>query len=168
MHHCHRPHGPHVPSTCWPDDHLDGFREFNPPGAVLQAYWNAEILDLTGIPSNRIIPVAADFAVRFRLELAGPAWRCMTGDWVFDLRFDEQGGPEDFRLSSRLPVGALTRKGWRGCEDGANCVEQYYVVPAGTIAEAVYEITATMRLHCCDKPGPVVGFDPLEEYQWFA
>src|SRR4051794_20948242 len=79
-------YGPSRPSTCWPGDNLDGYLEFNPPSAILIAYWDAEILDTTGVPSPKILPTSSPFDVRFRLELTGPAWRCMTGDWVFDLR----------------------------------------------------------------------------------
>jgi hypothetical protein len=90
----------------------------------------------------------------------------MAGDWVFDVRFDEQGGPADFKLSSRLPAGVLTVKGWKGCD--TTCVHLQYTVPANTIPDSVYELTSTFRLYCCDKPGPIVGFEPKEEYQWYA
>jgi hypothetical protein len=90
----------------------------------------------------------------------------MAGDWVFDVRFDEQGGPADFKLSSLLPAGVLTVKGWKGCD--TTCVHLQYTVPAKTIQDSVYELTSTFRLYCCDKPGPIVGFEPKEEYQWYA
>jgi hypothetical protein len=67
---------------------------------LLQAYFDSEILDTSGVPSPRILRVEDPFDVRFRIELAGPAWQCMAGDWYFDMRFDEQGGPADFKLSS--------------------------------------------------------------------
>jgi len=38
-------------------------------------------------------------------------------------------------------------------------------VPANTIKDTVYELTSTFRLYCCGKPGPIVGFEPKEEYQ---
>src|SRR5215475_7511209 len=105
-----------IPSRCWPGDNLDGFTEIYPGNPLLRAYWDSEILDTSGVPSNRIIRVGDPFDVRFRIELVGPAWQCMAGDWVFDVRFDEQGGPADFKLSSRLPAGALTVKDWKGCD----------------------------------------------------
>ena len=149
-----------TPSTCWPGDDLDGFTEINPPSAMLTAYWDAEILDTSGVPSPRIIKVGDPFDVRFRIELSGPAWQCMAGDWVFDVRFDEQGGPADFKLSSLLPADALTVKDWKGCV--TTCVQKQYTVPANTIQESVYEVTATFRLYCCGRPAAIVGFEPLE------
>jgi hypothetical protein len=47
-------------------------------------------------------------------------------------------------------------------------VHLQYTVPAKTIQDSVYELTSTFRLYCCDKPGPIVGFEPKEEYQWYA
>jgi hypothetical protein len=153
-------------SRCWPDDDLDGYTEIYPEDALLHAYFDSEILDTYGVPSRRIIRVEDPFVVRFRIELDGPAWQCVGGDWVFDVRFDELGGPADFKLSSRLPADALTLKGWKGCDE--TCVELSYTVPAGTIPEGVYEIASTFRLYCCGRPGPIVGFEPKEEYQWYA
>ena len=155
-----------TPSTCWPGDDLDGYTEINPPSVMLQMYWDSEVLDTSGVPSPKIIKTSDSFDVRFRIELAGPAWQCMAGDWVFDIRFDEQGGPADFKLSSLLPADALTVKGWKGCDK--TCVELQYRVPANTIQESVYELTSTFRLYCCGKPAAIVGFEPLEEYQWYS
>jgi hypothetical protein len=152
-------------STCWPGDDLDGFTEVDPPKGILAAYWNAEILDTTGVTSDKILPVDEPFTVRFRLELRGPVWKCTAGDWKFDMGFDQHGGPLDFKLSDKLPAGTLTVADWKGCD--TICVEKEYEVPAGTIDEAVYEITAMFQLYCCDKPAAVVGFDSLEEYQWY-
>lgn len=154
------------PSRCWPGDDLDGYTEIYPGSPLLRAHWDSEVLDTRGVPSDKIIRVSDPFDVRFRIELAGPAWQCMSGDWVFDVRFDEQGGPADFKLSSLLPVGALTVKGWKGCDK--TCIQHQYRVPAGTIADSVYELTSTFRLYCCGKPAAIVGFEPLEEFQWYA
>ena len=71
---------------------------------MLHAYWDSEILDTSGVPSNRIIRVSDPFDVRFRIELRGPAWQCMAGDWQFDVRFDEQGG---LPTSSSLACSSL-------------------------------------------------------------
>lgn len=114
------------PSTCWPGDNLDGYTEINPPAGMLRAYWDSEILDTSGVPSDRILKVGDTFDVRFRIELVGPAWQCMTGDWVFDIRFDEQGGPADFKISSLLPPDVLTVKDWKGCQ--TTCIEHRYTV----------------------------------------
>jgi len=154
------------PSRCWPGDDLDGYTEIYPETPLLHAHWDSEILDTSGVPSHKIIRVGDPFDVRFRIELGGPAWQCMSGDWVFDVRFDEQGGPADFKLSSKLPPDALTVKDWKGCEK--TCIQLLYRVPAGTIEESVYELTSTFRLYCCEKPAAIIGFEPKEEYQWYA
>jgi hypothetical protein len=153
------------PSACWPGDDLDGYTEINPPTAILQAFWDSEIIDAYGVPSTRILRVIDPFVVRFRIELVGPAWQCMGGNWVFDIRFDEQGGPADFKLSSLLPAGALTFKDWKGCD--TQCVELKYTVLPNLLQDTVYELTSTFRLYCCDKPAAIVGFEPKEEYQWY-
>lgn len=57
-------------------------------------------------------------------------------------------------------------KNWKGCDK--TCIQLKYTVPAGTIQDSVYEITSTFRLYCCGKPAAIVGFEPLEEYQWYA
>ena len=152
-------------STCWPRTDLDGFKEITPPGPLFTLYWNAEILDVNGIRDLNIIRVDDSFDVRFRIELSGYGWQCMGGDWKFDLRFDEQGGHQDFKLSDRLPDGALTAHNWKGCN--TTCVEHRYTVPARTIEASVYEITAEFRLWCCDTPAAIVGFDSMEEWMWF-
>jgi len=154
------------PSRCWPGDDLDGYTEIYPETPLLHAHWDSEILDTSGVPSHKIIRVEDPFDVRFRIELGGPAWQCMSGDWMFDVRFDEQGGPADFKLSSKLPPDALTVKDWKGCEK--TCIQLLYRVPAGTIEESVYELTSTFRLYCCEKPAAIIGFEPKEEYQWYA
>lgn len=154
-----------TPSTCWPGEDLDGYSEFFPPQPVFQLYWNATVNDLSKIPSLQIIRVADTFEVRFRLELRGSGWQCMSGDWHFDVAFDEQGGPGDFMLSSKLPADALTVKGWRGCN--TSCIEHSYTVPANTIDPAIYRLTARFQLHCCDKPAAIVGFDPLGDWMWY-
>jgi hypothetical protein len=133
---------------------------------MLRAYWASEILDTSGVPSDRILKVGDPFDVRFRIELVGPAWQCMTGDWVFDIRFDEQGGPADFKLSSLLPPNVLTVTNWKGCQ--ATCIEHLYRVGPNLLQDTVYELTSTFRLHCCGKPAAIVGFEPKEEYQWYV
>ncbi|MEO3783383.1 hypothetical protein ABGB12_08645 [Actinocorallia sp. B10E7] len=155
-----------MPSACWRDDDLAGYTEVNPPTAMLQFRWSSAVLDLSGVPSPKIIRVGDPFDVRFRIEFLGLAWQCMGGDLVFDIRFEELGGPNDFKLSSRLPADALTVKNWKGCDQ--LCVEHQYRVPANTIEDGVYELTSTFRLYCCGKPGPFVGFQPKGQYQWYG
>lgn len=155
-----------IPSTCWPGDDLDGYKEIYPESPLLRAYWDSEVLDTNGVPSFRIIRVSDPFDLRFRIELVGPGWQCMGGDWVFDVLFEELGGTDDFKLSTLLPADALILRDWRGCN--TTCVEFQYTVPPNTIPESVYELTSTFRLYCCGRPGPIVGFEPKEEFQWYA
>lgn len=152
-------------STCWPGVDLDGYTEFNPPKPHFQLFWNADVIDVSGVPSTKIIRVTDPFDVQFRVEIMGPGWQCMSGDWYFDLAFDEHGSSNHFWLSSKLPVDSLVEKGWRGCDK--QCVEKTYTVPAGTISAGVYELNAKFQLYCCGKPAAIVGFDRLEEWMWF-
>jgi hypothetical protein len=157
-------------STCWPNDpdYLDGRKELRlPSSALLQAYWDADILDTNGVDPGDIIDCSDPFQVRYRVELSGGAWSCMAGDWVFELGFTEIGGTgSGFDLSSKLPPGALTVKNWKGCE--TLCIELLVNVPAYTIPPALYETGARFQLYCCDKPAKVTGYEALEERQFYV
>ncbi len=155
------------PSTCWPGEDLDGFKEISPAGPVFMFHWNAEILDTSGVPAEEILKVSDDFDVRFRIEF-GPGWTCMSGDWHLDMLFESVGEGDEFALSDRLPGGALVVAGWKGCDQPDQlCIEHRYTVPAGTVEAGVYIVTAVIRLWCCDRPVPVTGFDPLGQRQWY-
>ena len=84
-----------VRSVCWPDDpdYLDGKTEIElPPRRYTQVFWDADILDLDDKnKADTIIGTEQAFAVRFRVELRGRLWRCMTGDWMFDVGFKPIG-----------------------------------------------------------------------------
>ncbi len=155
-------------SVCWPNDkdYLDGATEVRLPStALLQAYWDTDILDVNGVAPGSIISVSDDFQVRFRLELRGPAWQCMGGDWQFDVQFEGLGKADEFALSERLTPGALTVAAWKGCD--RTCIEHNVIVPAGTVKAGLYELGAEMQLYCCGRPAAVVGHEALEEYQWY-
>jgi hypothetical protein len=160
-------------SRCWPNDpdYLDGRTEVRLPSErLLHAYWDADILDANGIPPSTIISIADDFYARFRIELSGGLWACIAGDWDFDLGFTPIGKGTGFDLSDRLAPGTLQVRNWKGCE--LLCIELNVRVPAGTIpAEyadgTLYEVGAKFQLHCCGKPAPVVGYEALEEYQFY-
>jgi hypothetical protein len=160
-------------SLCWPRDrdYLDGRTEIRLPSErLLHAYWDADILDSNGVPPPTIISIADDFYARFRIELVGGLWQCIAGDWAFDLGFTPIGEGTGFDLSDHLAPGTLEVKGWKGCE--TLCVETFVRVPAGTVpAErydgTLYEVGAKFQLHCCGKPAPVVGYEALEEYQFY-
>jgi len=111
--------------------------------------------------------VSSEFDVRFRVEF-GPGWTCMHGDWHFDVLFESVGPGAEFALSTERPPDALVVSGWRGCDQPDHlCIEHAYRVPAGTVPAGVYIVTAKIRLWCCDKEVPVVGFDPIGQRQWY-
>jgi hypothetical protein len=156
-------------STCWATDPdwLDGHKEIRmPSSALLEAYWDADILDSSGVDPGDILDCSDPFQVRFRVELHGGAWSCMAGDWVFELGFTPIGAGSGFDLSSVLPAGALKVKDWKGCQ--TMCVEHIVYVPANTIPPALYETGARFQLYCCDKPAKVTGYEALEERQFYV
>lgn len=160
-------------SQCWPNDqdYLDGATELHvPSSAVLKAYWDADLIDQYGVDPGTIIAVTDPFVVRFRVELVGDLWRCLRGDWCFDMLFGAIGDGPSFNLSDKLPAGTLDKKGWEGCQEV--CIEVKYTVAPGTIpAEhcgTLYEVGATFALRCCNRDRPIlVGFEALEERQFF-
>ena len=163
-----------VRSVCWPDDpdYLDGKTEIElPPRRYTQVFWDADILDLDDKnKADRIIGTEQAFAVRFRVELRGRLWRCMTGDWLFDVGFKPIGPGRGFYLSSLLPgATGFEVKGWRGCD--SLCIQQVVTVPPGTIKidgdTEVYEVAAKVELRCCDGHIAVAGYEALEEYEFF-
>src|ERR1700726_3657188 len=107
------------PSVCWPNDpdYLDGKTEIEMPSErYTKVFWDADILDLDDKNQHdTIIGTEELFKVRFRVELRGRLWRCMTGDWLFDVGFKPIGPGRGFYLSSLLPgATGLEGKGWRG------------------------------------------------------
>jgi hypothetical protein len=160
-------------STCWPgQDPLDGWNELPLDPEAMRAYWDADVLDEFGIKPRKIIKTTDPFLVRFRVELVGPLWRCMTGNWIFDIGFTSIGPGGMFDLSSLLPPGALDIIGWNGCERRGECVHKEYKVPANTIqvvnGVTMYELAATYRLTCCGDQVGAVGGEPLEEYEFYT
>ena len=165
-----------VQSVCWPNDpdYLDGKTEIELPSErYTKVFWDADILDLDDRNKHdTIIGTEELFKVRFRVELRGRLWRCITGDWLFDLGFKPIGPGPGFYLSSLLPAGSgLEVKNWRGCD--RLCIEQVVSVPPGTIRldghvdTEVYEVAAKVELRCCDGHVAVAGYEALEEYEFF-
>lgn len=162
-----------IRSECWPDDkdYLDGATELHvPPSTALKAYWDADVLDVNGVPPGTIIAVTDAFVVRFRVELVGELWHCICGNWCFELKFTAIGGGTNFDLSTLLPPGSFELTDWEGCK--TRCIEVEVTVPAGTVpaerCSTLYEVGATFELRCCDRPRPVlVGYEAKEEIQFF-
>lgn len=161
-------------STCWPLDpgYLDGHVEIHiPPSAALTAYLDVDILDSHGVLPETIIAVTDPFVVRFRVELVGDLWRCLTGDWTFDIGFTPIGAGTNFDLADKLPAGVLNLPGWHSCAT-PNCIEVPYTVPAGTVpAEltgTLYKAGGKVSLTCCDGSRPILnGFKDLEEVEFY-
>jgi hypothetical protein len=104
--------------------------------------------------------------------MRGRLWRCITGDWLFDVGFKPIGPGPGFYLSSLLPGNpGFEVKDWRGCD--RLCIEQYVDVPPDTIKlrdgqdTEVYEVAAKVELRCCDGHVAVAGYEALEEYEFF-
>ncbi len=169
---------PKYPSRCWPGEDLDGWTEVPLAGGPFRAFWDTDILDSQGVNPSSIIQVTDDFQVRFRVELVGELWRCMTGSWCFDLDFTAIGQDADFHLSEKLLPGTLEIKDWKGCEarkeDGSTCIQHLVTVPAGSVpggdqcCSVVYETCARFCLRCCDGHIALVGFEAQEEYQFYT
>jgi hypothetical protein len=170
--------------TCWPAEdywHRAHTRIELPAERYLRAFWHAEILDVDSRnPHDRIIERRDPFVVRFRVELEGRLWRCISGHWCFNVGFTSIGAGPDFNLSQRVQnPGEFQVPDWKGC-DGL-CIEKSVTMPAEAIpAEAipaeccgmVYEVAAWFELRCCGGCGDpksqlaCSGFERLGEYQF--
>lgn len=158
----------------WPDDwdDLDGKTEIELPSErYTKVFWDADILDLDDKSKrDTILGTEELFKVRFRVELRGRLWRCLTGDWRFDVGFKPIGPGPGFYLSSLLPGDPdFEIRDWKGCE--LLWLERVVTVPPGTIKiqgdTEVYEVAAKVELRCCDGSVVVAGYEALEEYEWF-
>ena len=161
-------------SPGWPDDpdYLDGKTEIElPPERFTKLFWDADILDLDDKNKHdTFLGTQELFKVRWRVELRGRLWKCVTGDWHFDVAFTPIGREGSFFLSSLLPDEPNFRyPNWRGSE--ALCIERVITVPPGTIKiqddTQVYEVAARIDLRCCDGHIAVAAYEALEEYQFF-
>jgi hypothetical protein len=157
---------------CWPDDpdYLDGYTEIDLPSErLLQAKWDVDIIDPEGGEPHRIIEADDPFKVRFRVALLGELWYCICGDWWFDLGFTPIGAGTGFDLSDLVGREKFYYRDWRGCR--TRCIELVIEVPANTIPTeycgTVYECAGKFQLYCCGRPAAVVGFEALEEFQFY-
>jgi hypothetical protein len=156
---------------CWPDDpdYLDGYTEIDLPSRLLQARWDVDILEAAYEPQHKIIEADDPFKVRFRVALLGDLWYCVCGDWWFDLGFTPIGEGKGFDLSDLVGRDKFYVRNWRGCR--TRCIELLVEVPPNTIPTeycgTVYECAGKFQLYCCGRPAAVVGFEPLEEFQFY-
>jgi hypothetical protein len=172
---CGPPSGRH----CWPgedDWHRAHTRIELPSERYLQAYWHTDVCDVDSPhPHDRIIERRDPFLIRFRVELKGRLWRCISGHWCFNVGFTAIGAGDDFNLSQHLPdPRVLQIPDWTGCK--TRCIERTVRVPADTIpvgyCGTVYEVASWFELRCCggcEDPNSHLaasGFERLGEYQF--
>jgi len=170
-------HGPVRP--CWADDdhwHAGKTKIELPSERYLKASWHAEILDVDSANEfDRIIERRDPFVVRLRIELEGRLWRCICGNWCFNVGFTPFGRGERFDLSEHVPdPGEFHYNGWKGCD--TLCIERCITVPGGAIpierCGTVYECAAWFELRCCgdcedaDSHLAASGFERLGAYQF--
>ena len=164
---------------CWPgedDWHRAHTRIELPSERYLKAFWHTDILDVDSPnPHDRIIERRDPFLIRFRIELEGRLWRCISGHWCFNVGFTAIGAGDDFNLSQYLPnPGVLQIPDWTGCR--TLCIELPIRVPPDTIPAGycgtVYEVASWFELRCCggcEDPNSHLaasGFERLGEYQF--
>ena len=134
-------------------DWLDGSTEIELSARNLEAYWDADILDVDDRdPYDTIIARKDPFLVRFRVYLRGRLWKCICGHFCFDVGFTSIGEGPDFDLSDVLPDRSdLQIRDWKGC-DGVY-IEKYVRVPPETIPAGhcgtLYQVGAKFELRCC-------------------
>ena len=157
-------------------DWLDGSTEIELSSRHLQAYWDADILDVDDRdPYDTIIARKDPFLVRFRVYLRGRLWKCICGHFCFDVGFTAIGDGPDFNLSDVLPDRSdLQIRDWKGC-DGVY-IEKYVWVPPETIpvehCGTLYQVGAKFELRCCgycedkDSHVAVAGHEAQGEYMF--
>jgi hypothetical protein len=169
---------PHRHPCCWvdePDWHKSETRIELSSERHLEAYWHAEILDYEAKnPLTRIIERREEFVVRIRIELCGRLWKCICGNWCFNVGFTPFGKGERFDLSEHVNPDEFEYNDWKGC-DGL-CIERCIRVPACAIpverCGTVYDVAAWFELRCCGRCRDegshlaVSGFEKLGVYQF--
>jgi hypothetical protein len=133
-------------------DWLDGSTEIELSTKHLKAYWDADILDVDDRNEHDTIIARKDpFLVRFRVYLRGRLWKCLCGNWCFDVCFTSIGDGPKFDLSDIVPDRSdFHIRDWKGC-DGLY-IEKYVWVPPETIpVEHCGTLcrSGRIRLRCC-------------------
>jgi len=157
-------------------DWLDGSTEIELSARHLRAYWDADIIDVDDKNKHDTIIERKDaFEVRFRVYLRGRLWKCICGNWCFDVGFASIGDGRDFNLSDVLPDRSVLQiKDWKGC-DGLY-LDVRVNVPPNTIpvehCGSLYQVGAKFELRCCggceDEYShlAVAGHEPQGEYMF--
>jgi hypothetical protein len=160
---------PHRP----PKDEYGVIEVRKPPSSALDGYWRAELRDQYGVEPSSIISTQDPFVVAFHLWLSGDLWRCICGDWCFDMCFESIGGGHEFCLSDLPNIEPqLSVRDWVGCRPHALHFWVVVTCPPGTVPggkkNKLYRVGATFQmLDACKKPAAVVGYQGLGEYQFY-
>ena len=161
------------PSRAWHEDddwHKGRTRVELPSEHHLRAYWHAEILDYEAKnPHTKIIERREDLLVRFRVELKGRLWKCIDGQWCFNLGFTPFGDGRRFNLSDLIKPEELEYKDWDGCK--TECIERCVKVEThllcsrlelrrespisrlGHLKAVAWKISIVARVHLTPLPG---------------
>lgn len=146
---------------------------YKPPSGALAGQWTAELRDSYGIEPGNIIRADDDFEVSFWVWLTGDLWKCICGDWCFDMDFEAIGRGPEFSLTDIAEIQPqLSLRDWKGCAPGALHFHVTVKVPAGKIPpgpkNTVYLVVASFQmLDPCGNPAAVVGHQVLGEYQFY-
>jgi hypothetical protein len=144
-----------------------------PPSSALNGYWRAELRDQFGVEPGSIISVRDPFVVAFHVWLQGDLWKCICGDWCFDMAFESIGGGPELKLSDIPGIApSLMLRDWKGCAKGALHFWVVVTIPPGTIPAGkknqLYRVGATFQmLDPCKNPSAVVGYQSLGEFQFY-
>jgi hypothetical protein len=157
-----------------PPGHEYGVIEiYKPPSHALGGKWYAEVRDEYGVAPETIISTQDYFKVSFHLWLSGDLWRCICGDWCFDLCCRPCGHGETVVLSD-IPELApqLMVLDWKGCMKDALHFWVTLTCPPGTIPagrkNTLYDVKATFQmLDPCKEPTAVVGYQDLGQFQFY-
>lgn len=141
-----------------------------PPADALRAYWSAVVTDPNGVDPSTIISIRDAFKVRFDVWLEGALWRCICGNWCFELCLEACGPGPELYLSQLIGKDKLRVEHFEGCKTKHVVLE--IDVPAGTVpADActtLYQVGATFQMEDpCGQPSAVVGYAVLGELQFY-
>ena len=146
---------------------------YKPPSNALAGKWYAEVRDEYGVAPNTIISAQDSFQVSFHLWLSGDLWRCICGDWCFDMCWQPCGHGETVVLSEIPDLAPqLMVLDWKGCVKDALHFWVTLTCPPGTIPaghkNTLYDVSATFQmLDPCKEPAAVVGYQDLGRFQFY-
>jgi hypothetical protein len=146
---------------------------YKPSSDALKGSFTAELRDKYGVKPETIIKAKDHFEISFWVWLEGDLWKCICGDWCFDMTFESGGPSREIRLSDFAEIAPdLMYRDWKGCRPGALHFHVTVKVPAGTIPAGdknrTYDVVASFQmLDACGNPAAVVGHQELGRYQFY-